>query len=267
MLQPTPSRSGPGPRRPPTPSLSRSHRALSPPALDLEPEVRASLRKHGRDSAPRPGEDGLAFERRLQTDLMAVFKQTRSHAIFNELHRRTSPLLLAWVKGLLHKRSARANPHDLVQDTFVNIYSYADSFKEGKAHTFMGWARTIAANVMRRELRRGRMVPLEETHCHVDRRPGPTCRAQYSEEVDAIRQAWTLFLMLYLAAYQSLGRRDQRALHLTEVQDMDYEEVARELGVGRKNVKMIMFRARKRLQESMRCQLVMGRAGSVRSAG
>ena len=73
--------------------------------------------------------------------------------------------------------------------------------------------------------------------------------------------------MLYLAAYQSLGHRDQRALHLTEVQDMDYEEVARELGVGRKNVKMIMFRARKRLQESMRCQLVMGRAGSVRSAG
>jgi RNA polymerase sigma factor (sigma-70 family) len=211
--------------------------------------------------------DALTFERQLQTDLMVVFQRTRSHAVFNALHRRTSPLILAWAKGLLKNGSGRADPHELVQDTFVNIYSSAGSFWEGNSHTFMGWARTIAANVTRRALRRGPMVSISETDRHVDQRPGPTIRAQYSEEIEGVRQAWTLFLALYLAAFQTLGPRDQQALHLTEVEGKDYEEVAKELGVGRKNVKMIMFRARKRLQASMRCHLMMAGADSVRDAG
>jgi RNA polymerase sigma factor (sigma-70 family) len=111
------------------------------------------------------------------------------------------------------------------------------------------------------------MVSISETDRHVDQRPGPTIRAQYSEEIEGVRQAWTLFLALYLAAFQTLGPRDQQALHLTEVEGKDYEEVAKELGVGRKNVKMIMFRARKRLQASMRCHLMMAGADSVRDAG
>lgn len=246
----------PGPRSSPFPG-----------ALNLDPEVCAALHKQGRESAPRPGADAMSFERQLQTDLMVVFQRTRSHAVFNALHRRTSPLILVWVKGLLKRYSGFADPHELVQDTFVNIYSYASSFKEGSSHTFMGWARTIAANALRRGLRRGRTVSLSETDRHVDQRPGPTRQAQNSEEVEAVRQAWTLFLGLYLAAFQSLGPRDQRAMHLTEVEGMDYEEVAKELGVGRRNVKMIMFRARKRLQASMRCQLMMGQADAVRDAG
>ena len=267
MRPTTPRSSGPSTRGPLSLIPPFPQTGPFPGVLKLGSEVCAALHKQGRESVPRPGWNAMAFERQLQTDLMVVFQRTRSHAVFNALHRRTSPLILVWVKGLLKKYSGCADPHELVQDTFVNIYSYAGSFKEGNSHTFMGWARTIAANALRRGLRRGRMVSISETDWHVDPRPGPTRQAQDSEEVEAVRQAWTLFLGLYLAAFQSLGPRDQRAMHLTEVEGMDYEEVAKELGVGRRNVKMIMFRARKRLQASMRCQLMLGEADSVRDAG
>ncbi|MEO2164279.1 MAG: sigma-70 family RNA polymerase sigma factor [bacterium] len=267
MRQTSPGQSEPFTPSSPAPVLPFTHAGPVPAVPKLDAEVCEALHKLGRPSAPGPGVDALTFERQLQTDLMVVFQRTRSHAVFNVLHRRTSPLILAWVKGLLKNRFGGADPHELVQDTFVNIYSYADSFREGGSHTFMGWARTIAANVMRRALRRGRTVSILETDQHVDQRPGPTCLAQYSEEVEAVRQAWTLFLALYLAAFQTLGPRDQKALHLTEVEGKDYDEVAKELGVGRRNVKMIMFRARKRVQASMRCQLMMAEYDSVRDAG
>lgn len=267
MRETTPRQSEPSTSGSPAPILPFAHTGTFPAGPKLDAEVCEALHKQGRESAPGPGVDALTFERQLQTDLMVVFQRTRSHAVFNALHGRTSPLILAWVKGLLKKCSGGADPHELVQDTFVNIYSYAGSFREGNSHTFMAWARTIAANVMRRALRRGRMVSISETDLYVDQRPGPTRRAQCSEEVEAVRQAWTLFLALYLAAFQTLGPRDQQALHLTEVEGKDYEEVAKELGVGRRNVKMIMFRARRRVQASMRCQLMMAGADSVRDAG
>lgn len=267
MRQASPGQSEPSTPSSPASTLRFTHTFPGPSSPKLDAEVCEALRKQDRPSAPGPRVDALTFDRQLQTDLMVVFQRTRSHAVFNALHSRTSPLILAWVKGLLKNRSGGVDPHELVQDTFVNIYSYAGSFREGNSHTFMGWARTIAANVMRRALRRGRVVPILETDRHVDHRPGPTCLAQYSEEVEAVRQAWTLFLALYLAAFQTLGPRDQQALQLTEVEGKDYEEVAKELGVGRRNVKMIMFRARKRVQASMRCQLMMAGADSVRNVG
>ncbi len=267
MLHPTSPRFSHCPSRSSALHISPRPRLLAPQPLDLEPGVQAILLKLGRDCSARPGEDLSAFERRLQTDLMTAFQKTRSHGVFNALHRRTSPVLRTWIKGLLQRRAVSADPHELVQDTFVNIYSYASSFKEDNGNTFMPWARTIAANVMRRSLRRGRLVPLGESDLYVDQRSGPNRRAQCAEELEQARRAWPLFLTLYMVAYRSLGARDQRALHLAEVEGKSYEQLADALGVGRKNVKMIMFRARKRLQDKMRCQLALGRAGEVRRVG
>ncbi|MFT5287367.1 MAG: DNA-directed RNA polymerase specialized sigma24 family protein, partial [Planctomycetota bacterium] len=48
-----------------------------------------------------------------------------------------------------------------------------------------------------------------------------------------------------------LRPRDQRALHLVEVEERSYIEAGEILGVGRSNMKMIIFRARKRMAASM----------------
>ena len=49
-------------------------------------------------------------------------------------------------------------------------------------------------------------------------------------------------------ATQVLGERDRAALHMVEVEGLTYAEAGRRLGVGRSNMKMIMFRSRKRIR-------------------
>ena len=64
--------------------------------------------------------------------------------------------MCAWIVHLLVGRGSDADPQELLQDTFVNIYRYAGSFREDGGRTFRAWARTIAANVVRRARLRGR---------------------------------------------------------------------------------------------------------------
>ena len=49
-----------------------------------------------------------------------------------------------------------------------------------------------------------------------------------------------------------LAQRDRRALHLVEVEGLSYQEAGRILQVGRSNMKMIVFRSRRRIAKRMR---------------
>jgi DNA-directed RNA polymerase specialized sigma24 family protein len=49
-----------------------------------------------------------------------------------------------------------------------------------------------------------------------------------------------------------LSEREQRALHLVEVEETRYREAARELGIKLENLKMVIFRARRKIHRSMR---------------
>ncbi len=48
----------------------------------------------------------------------------------------------------------RATTEDLVQQTFVNAYFKLHTFQAGRGRDFGAWLRTIARNLLRRELRR-----------------------------------------------------------------------------------------------------------------
>ena len=74
---------------------------------------------------------------------------------------------------------------------------------------------------------------------------------QSAEEQRALRDAWWIFVSHYLAAFEQLGDRDRRALELVELEERTYKECCALLGVGMSNMKMIMFRARKRIRARM----------------
>jgi DNA-directed RNA polymerase specialized sigma24 family protein len=57
-----------------------------------------------------------------------------------------------------------------------------------------------------------------------------------------------ILLALYATALRSLSHREQAALELVEVEERTYADSARILRVGRSNMKMIVFRARKRIR-------------------
>ncbi len=243
--------------------MTRTHPASDP---ILSSRVALLLEKVGFEpSAIAEGDEQVRAER-LATGLMVVFRETRCPEVFNTLYRHTHRSLLTWICHLLRARSVPGDGHDLVQDVFVNVYSYAGSFREGGGHTFMGWSRTIAANVVRRSTRRRRAVALPEWDHFVDLHGGPCEQAQLREQAPDLVQAWLLLLQLYLAAYRGLSPRDQKVMHMTEVRGLSYAQVADDLQLRRDNVKMIMFRARQRLRAAMHCQFLRGEDPASRCA-
>jgi DNA-directed RNA polymerase specialized sigma24 family protein len=60
-----------------------------------------------------------------------------------------------------------------------------------------------------------------------------------------------LLLAAYSEAYAELSERDRRAMQLVEVEERTYRDACVLLGVGLSNMKMILFRARKRLCDRM----------------
>jgi len=217
--------------------------------------VRAALAGRGFRLQPLPDEGPESHARRLETALMALFRDTRTDEAFEALYRCARPALRAWIVQLLAGRAAPLDPSEVLQDTFVNVYRYASGFREGAGGGFRGWSRTIAANLIRRARSRGRTWSEQALPWDVrepaDLRLGPRESAQSEEECAGLRRAWVLLLLHYAAAWNKLGARDQLALQLVELDGLSYDAAGRRLGVGRSNMKMIMFRSRKRIRALM----------------
>ena len=60
------------------------------------------------------------------------------------------------------------------------------------------------------------------------------------------------YLQLYLQFYSMLSDRERHALHLVEVEEWSYKETAAELTIKLENLKMVIFRARRKIHRSMR---------------
>lgn len=227
--------------------------------------VAQALAEAGVCLTPREGEGVEDRDRRLETGLMALFRDQRDDAAYEALYGRSRGVLLSWIVHLLARSGLGADPVELLQDTYINIYRYASSFKDVGTNSFRGWARTIAANLVRRSARRRGLsleVLADGGRQIADSRSGPEETALVSEEEDELKRAWVLLLLHYAQAYQLLSPRDRRALHLIEVEGLSYSEAGKHLGVGRSNMKMIMFRGRKRLRAHILGAMCQGNTGS-----
>jgi hypothetical protein len=76
------------------------------------------------------------FESRLETELMALFRDEGDDAAFQALYDYTRGRMLVWIAGLLGSRRSAPDPHEILQDTYVNIYRYARSFRNEDARSF-----------------------------------------------------------------------------------------------------------------------------------
>jgi RNA polymerase sigma factor (sigma-70 family) len=189
-----------------------------------------------------------------ETALMVRFRERRGADEFQALYDGTRDGLLAWISSQVRLRGISEDPVDLLQDTFVNIYRYPKGFRDERASSFRVWSRRIATNVCRRAASRGirprPMLPelAEIQQDPADPRSGPGEDASSAEEAASLAQAWMILLALYASALRTLSPREQAALELVEVDERSYADAARILRVGRSNMKMIVFRARKRIR-------------------
>ncbi len=227
----------------------------SAPSLALGwPGVAEALRKRGVAPEAEGQESPEGYENRIGTALMALYRDSRDSAAFEALHAVAAPGVLQWIRGLIGRELAHLDPAEILQDTFVNVYRYPSAFREDHRGSFRVWVRTIAGNVVRRaSLLRARNAERElaEPTELADTARGPAQAILEEDESERLRRAWVLLLCYYAQAWKELSQRDRRTLHLVEVEGLSYQEAGRILEVGRSNMKMIVFRSRRRIARRM----------------
>lgn len=226
-----------------------------PLAGSLPRALRTALRRRHVLLEVLPGESLETGAERIDTAVMALFRDTRDSLAFECLYRRTSAAVLEWLRRLMGRDSRSLDPLEALQDTFINVYQYSARFRDERSDSFRVWVRTIAANALRRACGR---VPRQFESDEAANRPEPVApgaepeaRLCGLEDQRRLALSWMLFLDHYGRAFALLSDRDQAALTLVEVEGLSYAEAAARLAVGSSNMKMIMFRARQRLLAHM----------------
>ena len=195
-------------------------------------------------------------EFQTETTLMAQFRDSRNELEFKRLYDVAHAPLLQWIRSTIRSRAFFLDPLEILQDTFVNIFRYAGSFKDEKARSFRGWSRTIALNQIRHAKREHWRPSLQDLPDGLqepaDVRCKPDDSAELCEQRNVLCNSWSLYLLLYNAAWRELSERDQKALQMVEVEGRSYADACEILDVGMSNMKMIMFRARKRIRDRIR---------------
>ena len=190
----------------------------------------------------------------VATALMDLFRRTGSDEVFEGLVRLSEDRLRSRVRSRTRYLGDRVDADELVQDAFVNIYRYPDRFDASRPGAFKAWSTTIVDNAVRRHMRRNGsgpdvwLRPVELLAQEPDRyHKEPGAEAMESEAYEQASAAFTVFLRLYLIAYQSLSERERFVLQMVEVKGMRYAELAAILELRPEALKMVVFRARKRI--------------------
>lgn len=253
-----------------TPPLHQGQDALIAPAFDREAlrpkvlEIAAEVDEVTEESL-QPLLAILSDEERspesvrdaLSTQIMELFRRHQSRTCFGLLYELNGQHLVQHVAARLRRYQSRADARDVLQEVFFNIYRYPHKFNADKETAFRHWASMIIRNTVYKHTRqKGRELLHESSEEEIDGRPdarglSPLNRAIHEESRDFCQKTFLLYLQLYLAAYEQLSSREQRALYLVEVEGKAYKESAEELGIRLENLKMVIFRARKKIHRAL----------------
>jgi len=130
---------------------------------------------------------------------------------------------------------SREDVEDIAQDVFLKLFARIDHVRPDE--NFPGWLSRVTVNTCYDELRKSRRRKVAlETY-------GPEISGEQSvapTEPDSMGKA--------RLAIQRLDPKLRLPLVLKEVEEMSVEEIAKTMGLTQTNVKVRLFRARKKLQ-------------------
>lgn len=213
---------------------------------------------------------------RLSTDLMACYATRESNEAFALLYELNQEGVLRLIYHHLRRSFFAVDAHDILQEVFFNIYRYPKNFNPTKPSAFRNWTHSIVRNTTLKHSRKAQrnhvlsltgperdgesdMPNLEPED--VDGRT-PLQETQMRETNEELVGAWMLYLHFYQEAYRCLTPREKRALYLVEVDDMPYKDAAAKLEVRVENLKMRIFRARRKIFTIMKRKFAAGEAAS-----
>jgi RNA polymerase sigma-70 factor (ECF subfamily) len=166
------------------------------------------------------------------------------------------------VASRLRRYRCRADALDVLQEVFFNIYRYPHRFNCERDDAFRVWTATIVRNTVLKHLRSLSRSGLGEVAIDELSEPGAAPAASLGgeplrgviegESQSECTRVYLNYLYLYLCFYRMLSEREQRAIRLVEVDGLSYRDAARALGIKLENLKMVIFRARRKIHRSMR---------------
>ncbi|MEZ6019839.1 MAG: sigma-70 family RNA polymerase sigma factor [Planctomycetota bacterium] len=194
----------------------------------------------------------------LSTQLMEAFRLHSHRGVFGPLYELTGPVLLTQVTRRLRRYSCRVDALDVLQEVFVNVYRYPHRFNATREDAFRVWSATIVRNTVLKQMRsRGMLgqleVPFEDLSDHPESAGSTPLRGAMDREASLeCSQVYVIYLQMYLQFYAMLSDRERKALHLVEVESKSYRDAAEEIGIKLENLKMVIFRARRKIHRAMR---------------
>ena len=197
------------------------------------------------------------FRDRLSTRLMEAYRVSSSSLAFGLLYELNQRVFSNVIAARLRKFYFALDPQDVLQEVFFNIYRYPHRFQADKDQAFRHWASMIIRNTVykctrERDRELSHETHVEEMESREDQRARNPLRAAIREEsADICSRSYLLYLRMYLAAYHELSSREKRALHMVECEGQPYKAAAAELGIRLENLKMVIFRARKKILRTL----------------
>ncbi|WP_428263508.1 RNA polymerase sigma factor [Haliangium sp.] len=170
----------------------------------------------------------------LSPDELAAAARAGRGECFDELVRRLRPRL----RSFLLTRAHADDVDDLVQETLLRAYDNLDRYDPDRS--FSTWLFTIAKR-------------LAVSH-HRAQRPASALGAVVSpaEPPDVAVSRVEDGRRLWAQAHAALGEREYRALWLRYAEERSVREIADELGITAIHVKVVLYRARRRLAAEMK---------------
>jgi len=174
----------------------------------------------------------MSFEREL-----VVRAQAGEEAAQEELVRQFSPMVFRLVSRFFRHRE---DVEDLAQDVFFKVFTRIDQVRPDE--NFPGWLRRVAINTCYDELRktRRRTAAFELYGPLPDAEPVAAPAAPEPEDFGIAR-----------VALEALDPKLKIPLILKEVEELSVAEIAKTMGITQANVKVRLFRARKKLAASL----------------
>ncbi|MCA8948874.1 MAG: RNA polymerase sigma factor [Planctomycetes bacterium] len=224
-----------------------------------------ALHRLARGEAPREGlsvaTDQL-FADWVSTSLMDCYKNTGEPEVFALLFELNRASFLQAIQTKLRRSFHHIDAHDVLQEVFLNIYRYPHRFHPDRADAFRGWGHRIARNTLLKFLkgatRQSNIRGLDEEVVQPEdvRARRPDRAVSEAESAEVVNCAYLIYLQLYLVHFAKLSARERRALSLVEVDGVSYRDAAAALGIRLENLKMVIFRGRRKIYRGMEQSLV-----------